>query len=123
MKRFDLICEDHVAGIHLDFDDDHNLSIGINTRHELIVQQEYGVLSRLDYRVYAVVSADETFRLARKLKLKISELPGYLSHTDQSLEFFEDEKIEALFQDILDELVDLGVHYVLKRDDGDGEAI
>jgi hypothetical protein len=115
MKSKDLILECCIASIHYDFSYTHKVVFGFDTMHRLIVMQEYGFDDKpeLNHCVVATVSADEAFRMARRLKIGMTELPEWISAHYDFCESFYDEEIEEIFQDVLNLLLENNVHYCI----------
>jgi hypothetical protein len=107
-----------LAEIHADFDYVSRVNIAYNLRHELVVEHEYYALETPEdvTRTRAIVSADDAFRLSRRLKIGMKDIPDYIADKYKYCEYFDDWKVMKRFQDVLNFLLKNSTHYRLFRE-------
>jgi hypothetical protein len=115
MKTEETILGYCLGEIHLDFDFNYSVSIAYNLHHQLIVELEYYLLETPQdvTRTTAIVSADDAFRLSRRLKIDMKDIPSYVADIFKYQEYFDNWKVTRRFQDVLKFLLKNGAHYRL----------
>ena len=97
------IVSDLVAG----FSDDKNFVVKLET-------DEYGVRCRSRRKVWAIVEKEDALMLADYLKVKLTALPlEFQKRFGDSSGSLANSYVEAEFKEILDFILDCGVHYQL----------
>jgi hypothetical protein len=102
-----------LAEIHADFDFENRVYVAYDLQHRLLVVQEFYLLETPERvsRTIAIVSADEAFRLSRRLGIGMKDVTVMIADTFRYQEYFDSSMVIARFQDVLNLLLDNGVHY------------
>lgn len=95
-----------------------SLDAGLGEDHNLILCMERWDLEspKYGYVLYAIVDKDDTLLMANRLGIQVEELPKCLKSrfgTDSGA--WVPSRVEALFSELLNFILDCGVRYRLKR--------
>ncbi|MDE6793837.1 MAG: hypothetical protein K2J63_00850 [Muribaculaceae bacterium] len=106
----------------------NEIHIGINRVLQLIISIERTDTDNPQYNccTFAKLSADETLRLARRLKVPTLKLPSYIScHIDawDDIEKPSLSNTRECFKEITERLLDEGCHFQIKRISGANDYI
>lgn len=119
-KHQDLICRSYIFNSHEDFSVVEDLYAGFDNDLNLIILCEYTDYDNPDYNcaTCAVVNKEEAFRLAKRLKVSLCELPAEIS--DSMSEWNEivcpiPKDVRDCFKEITECLIDEGCHFRIKR--------
>lgn len=96
-----------------------SVEVGFDDYKNLVVHLDYVDYEnhKYDQDVYATVDRDETFAMAEYLKINPVDLPKAIYNelgNDENYLLVPSD-IEKIFQDILEFILDCGVHYRLSR--------
>ena len=96
--------------VEVGFDDYKNLVVHLD-------HDDYGD-HRYDHDIYATVDRDETFAMAEYLRINTVDLPKAIYNELGNKENYllVPSDIEKIFQNILEFVLDCGVHYRLRRE-------
>ena len=110
--KTDFIC---VAASHEDFDIMATIEAGIDDFDQLVVRLIGYNNSRSKILTTATVDKEDTATLARSLDSDITDLPDILYEEYEDIFLFLPSEVNAIFQDILEKILDHGVKYHLKE--------
>lgn len=104
-----------IAASHEDLDTWATVEAGIDDYSQLAVRYTYYHYDGSKSLVGAVVDKEDTATLAGQLGVGIDGLAGVLADEYEDTYSFGASEVEAIFQDILEKILDHGVKYHLKR--------
>lgn len=90
------------------FDDDKNLVVELHF-------SDY--VSDYDRKTWAVVEKEDALEMAKHLEIRLTALPAEIGKRfGDSSDTAVPSEVEGVFKDILDFILECGVHYRLKKD-------
>ncbi len=96
-----------------------SITIWDNSQKELIIQLEFidYPKHKRDHKIYATIDSDEATTMAQNLHIDVADLPHAIfeKYGDTSNSTVP-SKVEAIFEEILNFILDCGARYRLKRD-------
>lgn len=119
-KHRDLICCSYIFNSHEDFSVVEDLYAGFDKDFNLIILCEYTDYDDSQYNcaTCAVVNKEDAYRLAKRFKVKLCDLP--LEICDSMAEWNEivcpmPKDVRDCFKEITECLIDEGCHFRIKR--------
>ena len=102
------------ASSHEDLETWAALEAGIDDFLQLVVCLSYYEFDNKEHKRYAIVDKDDTATLAQSLGLDVTGLPEMLCDEYKDDYSWSPSEVEAIFQDVLEKILDHGVKYHLK---------
>lgn len=109
-----------IFNTHEDFEDYEAVYVGFDSKINLIILCEYSCYSRpeFDCGTYAILSPGEAFRLAKRLKVALSDLPAEIGQAMadwNEIHFAEPSDVRDCFKEITECLIDEGCRFRIAR--------
>jgi hypothetical protein len=122
----ELICDCSMASMHYDLQDIRDLRVGIDVHHQFVVELKSGHYGDTDRNYMreetAVVSADDTFKLAKRLKVSMQHISWYFyDRFSCDEECWNVNEVMNIYYSILQHLSQLGIRYRISKRDIDPE--